>query len=67
MILKQLVFCFCLLLSLSPCHGQAEESQSEVEQITETLMDYILGTRDGQPERLERAFHPDFNLYTVES
>ena len=28
-------------------------------------MDYIEGTANGEPERLRRAFHPDFNLYTV--
>ncbi|GAB5554571.1 MAG: hypothetical protein Sapg2KO_41620 [Saprospiraceae bacterium] len=33
--------------------------------ITRTLMDYIEGTSNGEPERLRRAFHPDFNLFTV--
>jgi hypothetical protein len=28
-------------------------------------MDYIDGTANGEPERLRKAFHPDFNLYTV--
>lgn len=45
--------------------AQTGESKSEIEQIAETLMDYIEGTANGQPERLRRAFHPDFNLYTV--
>ncbi|MEZ5043335.1 MAG: nuclear transport factor 2 family protein [Saprospiraceae bacterium] len=45
--------------------AQTEDSKSEIEQITETLMDYIEGTANGQPERLRKAFHPDFNLYTV--
>ncbi len=45
--------------------AQAKQSQSEIEQITATLMDYIEGTGNGEPERLKRAFHPDFNLYTV--
>ena len=40
-------------------------AQSEKELITTTLMDYIEGTANGQPERLKEAFHPDFNLYTV--
>lgn len=39
--------------------------KSDLEQITETLLDYIEGTANGQPERLHKAFHPDFNLYTV--
>lgn len=40
-------------------------AQSETELITRTLNDYIEGTTNGQPERLKRAFHPDFNLYYV--
>ncbi len=28
-------------------------------------MDYIEGTANGEPERLRKAFHPDFNLYTI--
>lgn len=39
--------------------------KSDFEQISEILNDYIEGTRDGQPERLRKAFHPNFNLYTV--
>jgi len=38
---------------------------SEADQITETLLHYIEGTANGEPERLRKAFHPDFNLYTV--
>lgn len=43
----------------------AQSSTSELEQINAVLMDYIEGTANGEPERLRRAFHPDFNLYTV--
>ena len=39
--------------------------KSDLEQVTETLLDYIEGTANGQPERLRKAFHPNFNLYTV--
>jgi hypothetical protein len=46
-------------------HAQTENSKSEIEQITATLMDYIEGTANGEPARLKRAFHPNFNLYTV--
>lgn len=46
-------------------NAQIENSTSEIEQITKTLMDYIEGTANGEPERLRKAFHPDFNLYTV--
>ncbi|OCB73990.1 dehydrogenase [Flavobacterium piscis] len=38
---------------------------SDLEQITEILLDYIEGTANGQPERLRKAFDPNFNLYTV--
>ncbi len=40
-------------------------AQTEIEEINKTLYDYIEGTANGQPERLKRAFHPDFNLYFV--
>lgn len=40
-------------------------AKSDLEQITEVLLDYIEGTANGQPERLRKAFDPNFNLYTV--
>jgi hypothetical protein len=46
-------------------NAQIENQKFELEQITETLMDYIEGTANGNPDRLRKAFHPDFNLYTV--
>lgn len=39
--------------------------KTDEEQITEILMDYIEGTANGEPDRLRKAFHPNFNLYTV--
>lgn len=39
--------------------------KSDKEQIAEILLDYIEGTANGQPERLRKAFHPDFKLYTI--
>lgn len=39
--------------------------KSDSEQVKETLFNYIEGTANGQPDRLRKAFHPDFNLYTV--
>lgn len=39
--------------------------KSDLEQVNEILLDYIEGTANGQPERLQKAFHPNFNLYTV--
>ena len=55
---------FILMCGLNAT-AQSENSKSEIEQITEILMDYIEGTANGEPERLRKAFHPDFNLYTV--
>ncbi len=45
--------------------GQSANQKSEIELIQETLMHYIQGTANGEPERLKLAFHPDFNLYSV--
>lgn len=45
--------------------AQTNTNKSDLEQISETLMDYIEGTANGEPDRLRRAFHKDFNLYTV--
>ena len=57
-----IAFLFSGILSIN---AQIENSQSEIQQITKTLMDYIDGTANGEPEKLKRAFHPDFNLYTI--
>jgi len=35
--------------------------------ITATLMDYIEGSTNGQPNRLKKAFYPDLNLYYVKN
>jgi len=61
---KTLLVVFIFLGTIS-VKAQIENSQSEIAQITETLMDYIDGTANGEPEKLKRAFHPDFNLYTI--
>jgi putative intracellular protease/amidase len=46
-------------------NSNTAQYKSELEQVRETLMDYIEGTANGQPQRLRKAFHPKFNLYTV--
>lgn len=63
-ILKMLLFGPILSFSLE-LNAQSIDSKSEMEQITATLMDYIEGTANGEPDRLRKAFHPAFNLYTV--
>lgn len=42
-------------------------AQSEIEPINKVLYDYIEGTANGEPDRLKRAFHEDFNLYFVKN
>lgn len=57
-----------LLLVFISLHSEktfAQAAKSDLDQVTEILFDYIEGTANGQPERLRKAFHPDFNLYTV--
>lgn len=44
-----------------------QNSKDEIAQIRETLADYIEGSTNGQPNRLEQAFHPDLNLYSVKN
>ncbi|MEE9362729.1 MAG: nuclear transport factor 2 family protein [Cellulophaga sp.] len=63
-LLKMATIGLILVLELN-ANAQTENSKSEIEKITETLMDYIEGTANGEPDRLRKAFHPDFNLYTV--
>ena len=56
--------CLSLLVGLNS-NAQKATEKSDFQQITETLTDYIEGTANGEPERLRRAFHPNFNRYTV--
>lgn len=57
---------FLIIISTSlSLTAQSENKNLEIEQITITLMDYIEGTANGEPDRLRKAFHPNFNLYTV--
>ena len=63
--LLKILLASLFLYTGSSAIAQTENSPSEIEQISATLMDYIEGTANGEPERLRKAFHPDFNLYTV--
>ncbi|MBB5287657.1 hypothetical protein HNQ92_005824 [Rhabdobacter roseus] len=54
-----------LILSGINVNAQHQSSKSEIEKITETLMNYIDGTANGEPDKVRKAFHPDFNLYLV--
>jgi len=46
-------------------NAQTDNAKSEIDQIQDTLMKYIEGTANGEPDKLKEAFHPDFNLYSV--
>jgi len=63
--MRNLVVVVVYLFSMTSLFCQVENSKSEIAQITSTLMDYIEGSANGEPDRLRSAFHPDFNLYTV--
>ncbi len=47
--------------------AQTMNAQTDLEAITSTLMDYIDGTANGEPERVKRAFHPELNLYSIKN
>lgn len=45
----------------------AQANKSEIAKITETLVDYIEGSTNGQPNRLKKVFHSDLNLYYIKN
>ncbi len=63
------LFSLVLILGLSTAilKAQSNDEKPEIEKITETLIDYIEGSTNGQPNRLKEAFHPDLNLYYVKN
>jgi len=63
--MKKAILLFVVCICMGIAQAQTESAPSEISLIEATLMDYIEGTANGEPERLKRAFHPDFNLYTV--
>lgn len=63
--MKRTILTTLLVFSLNLVSSQTGNGNSEIQQISETLMLYIYGTQNGKPEKLKKAFHPDFNLYTV--
>lgn len=62
--MKKLILTAIILFTLVTANCQ-EQSQYEIQQISETIMLYIDGTANGEPNKLKKAFHPDFNLYSV--
>lgn len=62
--MKSVIICALLFISRNS-FAQNQKEKSDYEQISETLMDYINGTANGDTAQVRKAFHPDFNLYTV--
>ncbi|MBK9196194.1 MAG: nuclear transport factor 2 family protein [Flavobacteriales bacterium] len=62
--LRPLLF-FSLAGSAFFTNAQDTDSAADIARITAVLTDYIDGTANGDPAQVRRAFHPDFNLYTV--
>lgn len=56
-----LIIINCLIIS----KVTAQVTQTEVEQINSTVMKYIDGTANGNPDKVREAFHKDFNLFIV--
>ncbi len=52
-------------LLVAPFVASAQDRNTDIAHITTVLTDYIDGTANGDPDQVRRAFHPDFNLYTV--
>ena len=52
-------------LGITTINAQSNIEKTEIEKITETLIDYIEGSTNGQPDRLKKAFHSDLNLYYI--
>ena len=46
---------------------QNVNAQNELEKINETLLNYIEGTANGEPERVRKAFDRSLNLYHVKN
>ncbi len=64
--MKKVAFILLAVLWLDfEAFSQSSNPELDKKQVEETLMHYIEGTANGQPERLKKAFHPDFNLYSV--
>ena len=53
-----LTFTLCALVATG-------EAQSEIESINKTVYEYIEGTANGEPERVRKAFQPDFQLFLI--
>ena len=48
-----------VFLSFVPVHSQTATTEADQAEIKQTALDYIEGWYEGNPERMERALHPD--------
>lgn len=58
------IFLFSIGIQIN-AQTSADSTRSDIELISETIQLYLDGTANGEPDKLRKAFHPDFNLYTV--
>lgn len=63
--MRNTILSILFVFSLNLISAQSQSGTTDIQEISETLMLYIDGTQNGKPEKLRKAFHPDFNLYTV--
>ncbi|WP_250432613.1 nuclear transport factor 2 family protein [Hanstruepera flava] len=63
--MKNTILSILFVFSINLISAQSQSGTTDIQEISETLMLYIDGTQNGKPEKLKKAFHPDFNLYTV--
>ena len=54
-----LIFIAAFMFSVPAVHGQTNVSDADKQAIMQTALDYVEGWYEGNPERMERALHPD--------
>ena len=59
------VFLFFCMTGQAMAATAPTVADADRDQITKTLTVYMEGVANGEPEKLKKAFHPDFNLYTI--
>ncbi len=54
-----LILIAAFMFSVPAVHGQTKVSDADRQAITQTALDYVEGWYEANPERMERALHPD--------
>jgi Putative lumazine-binding len=54
-----LILITSFMFSVPVVHGQTKVSDEDRQAITQTALDYVEGWYEANPERMERALHPD--------